>query len=47
MSKYARKSTYLYVYEGPKGRPEGGEWEPIKNSFNQKEWLSPKEHVQP
>ena len=28
--------------EGPKGRPEGGEWEPIKISCNRKDQLDPK-----
>ena len=34
-------------YEGPKGRPERGEWEPIKNSCNRKDRLSPEVHAQP
>ena len=33
--------------EGPKGRPEGGEWEPIKNSCKRKDRLSPEVHAQP
>ena len=36
----------LKIYEGPKGRPEGGEWEPIKISCNRKDRLSPEVHAQ-
>ena len=36
-----------FPIEGPKGRPEGGEWKPIKNSCNRKDQLSPEVHAQP
>ena len=34
--------NFWFHDEGPKGRPERGEWEPIKISCNRKDRLSPK-----
>jgi len=36
----------MEIGEGPKGRPEGGEWEPIQNSCKLKLRLSPNMHIQ-
>ena len=34
--------TLVQQYEGPKRRPEGGEWEPIENSRNERSASDPK-----
>ena len=44
---HRRHAGTTSISEGPKGRPEGGEWEPIKNSCKLKLRLSPKVHAQP
>ena len=51
--KHANEALYasfphsILACEGPKGRPEGGEWEPIKILAIRNDRLNAKVHTQP